>query len=432
MFRPTHFCASLLPLAWLLSAPCHALIVISDEEFIARGGDLRALDASLPPVFAQLRALSLAHPFYTVGLLSGPKGYCSATWLGDSRDGRRSYLLSAAHCFDDHSRTISSFRGRFTGWSGQELASGAGQVHIHPDYLTRAPGESGVPNDLALIVLPKTAILRDSEQQPVAPPWLNDEEQELGQAVEWVGYGLWEVKHADRLHRGAQPPAAERRAWAQSQISSTSYQGRALQSRGWLQPRQPWAQTAPGDSGSAWWQQRNGVWSLAAISFGSYDQTTTGARISRKLPWIRTLYPQVASYAQRITLRPMAPLNLPDNWHRPRRGAIAYLVPPPGRGPVNLLAQGSATQSQISVPLVSQNFFKEYHVKLRASHCGNQEINDARPCNGSPQLRISYHREDNPTLPPGRYRGDFVLEARGTLDAAYRQPLGLRADIQVD
>jgi hypothetical protein len=425
--------ALLLTIALTLCAtPTHAYIVIHKQAFIARGGDPDHLDSSLPGVLAPLRAASTQHPFTVVGLLDTAEGQCTATWLGDSSDSQTAYLLTAAHCLPALAAQQTSFEASFFDWAGRRVASGRAQGDIHPGWKNRSSDTAGLASDLALVRVPKRQALLDRQGRELSAPWLYDQDQEVGQPMDWVGYGQWGVSGPDNQDM-PQPDIAQRRLWYRTQATASGHRGFTLKCTSALLPTALWARSASGDSGSAWWLQQQGLWSIAALTHGRLDSSTLGPRISRHIDWLRAVYPQARLYSQQITVSAQQAVQIPDSWLRAQRGELAYIVPAPGRGPVSL-ERGATTQpSRFSVAL-RRDGQGEYQVNLRAARCGASAMNGTQTCAdpNTAALRVSYHAEDNRDLPAGNYAGDFMLEARGILDAAYSQMLGLRAEIAIN
>jgi hypothetical protein len=429
------FTLAALPAA-LISLSAHAFILISEQDFLARGGDLTQADRSYPRVFAQLTARSEAHPFFAVGLLEHNNGYCTATWLGNDEHQHNAWFLTAAHCVPASTAGRNRYEASFTDWSGNIMATGVGTAYAHPDYLSRGLGQSGSAADVAVIRLPRVGPLLDAQLLPVEPPLLYDENREQTRSIDWVGYGQWGIGTAGPKQNW-QPDIPSRRIWSRTMLAAFNETGKSGVVSG--SPRYPggyWARSAPGDSGSAWWQQQQGIWTIVATTFGGKGPVSVGPRISRYAGWIQAQFPLARRYTEFITVKRAHPVRIPDSWHTLQRGSVAYTVPAPGRGPVSLQTQTPVNITRFTVPLMTPEN-REYPITLRAAHttpCGTIEMNKINDCTrqGESALKISYHAEDNPGLAQGVYQGDFMIEARGTQDSAYLQPVRLRADITVD
>src|SRR5690606_33069853 len=74
-----------------------------------------------------------------------------------------------------------------------------------------------------------------------------------------------------------------------------------------------WGRGAPGDSGSAWWQEQGGVWSIIANTFGGGDEITIGPRASSYWEWIRSIYPDTLFYDYRDAASADAATDVFDN-----------------------------------------------------------------------------------------------------------------------
>ncbi len=132
-FRSPQYILGLAVSALFLSAQAHA-VVVSEEVFVANGGDLNDIAGTITDANDALREKSKSAPFYAVGWI----GWCTATWLGD--DGEWTYVLTAAHCTNDdaleHTMTVS-----FEDYRGETIASGTTTAYLHPYRLNRPDGQ---------------------------------------------------------------------------------------------------------------------------------------------------------------------------------------------------------------------------------------------------------------------------------------------------
>ncbi len=283
-------------MAGALTAGAHA-IVITESDFIASGGDASDVRGSLDAGYAQARARSFAPPFRTVGHIGG----CTATWLGDSPDGRWSYFLTAAHCHA-YEQTRNDAERSFTDYAGRVTASGVGTFHVPEVRIQRPEGFGGASTDIGVLVLPRVASILDPQGQPVPPAVVYAEGEERGRVVPVVGYGSWGVGSIGS-DGGLQPEQGPRRAAATNRIDHVFEQDHGL-GTDFDDPNAPDSDAtefegavASGDSGSAWWQQHDGAWVVVATSNGgsgtTYGCSSTAARASRYTDWLESVYPQV-------------------------------------------------------------------------------------------------------------------------------------------
>ena len=63
---------------------------------------------------------------------------------------------------------------------------------------------------------------------------------------------------------------------------------------------------APGDSGSAWWQEHLGHWTIIATTNGGsgsgYGGSSTGARVSQYADWIDGIFPEVERWSENVLI----------------------------------------------------------------------------------------------------------------------------------
>ncbi|KAJ6436165.1 restless-like transposase [Purpureocillium lavendulum] len=223
-------------------------VVIDEATFKSNGGDLTDIPNSIKTHNEKLRASSYETPWLVVGDIGG----CTATWLGN--EGAWSYVLTAAHCV--HPEGIETAVDiTFTASNGQVIASGKGTAYVPPQRVSKPPGMGGASTDIAILKLPFRNPMLDATGKPVDRPILNDAQDERGREVIFVGYGSWGV--GMNVSGGYWPAEGERRLYGRSQIDSVFELDYGIGAS--FQPAGPsafWARTAPGDSGSAWWQIR--------------------------------------------------------------------------------------------------------------------------------------------------------------------------------
>jgi hypothetical protein len=262
-------------------------LIINENVFQSYGGDLNNIAASLKYANNELRESSYNNPFFTVGKIYG----CTATWLGD--DSQWTYILTAAHCYSYTSEitaVISPYD--FWSWNNQLLASGKGFFYVPPERINKPAGFGGASTDIGILKIPKVAMPTDKNGVIVQRPILNDSSNEINNVVEFVGYGTWGV---GLDQSGSYSPATgPRRLWATSKISEIFEKDHGIGAK--YEPNgstEYWARVASGDSGSAWWQDQNGKKIIIATTNGGHSYLSTGARVSKYIGWIQSIYPDV-------------------------------------------------------------------------------------------------------------------------------------------
>ncbi|WP_152624948.1 trypsin-like serine protease, partial [Xanthomonas sp. GPE 39] len=227
---------------------------------------------------------SYEKPWLVVGNISG----CTATWLGNSGDW--SYILTAAHCVP-YTAEETAVNKTFKDLNGNIIASGSGIAYVPPQRISVPRGMGGASTDVAVIKLPVVGQILDANERPVERPILNDYLDEVGRDVIFVGYGSWGV--GTESNGGYWPEKGARRLYSRSRISEVFENDYGIDAQ--YDPQGPsayWARTAPGDSGSAWWQIRNGKPVIIATTNGGSATKSTGARISKYADWIKSIYPE--------------------------------------------------------------------------------------------------------------------------------------------
>ncbi|KAG8406810.1 hypothetical protein J3459_014044 [Metarhizium acridum] len=266
--------------AWSLAHP----LVIDKATFERHGGDVKNVATSIKTHNEELRASSYETPWLVVGRMGG----CTATWLGE-KDGW-SFVLTAAHCVN-YRGTETATSKTFAAPGGRVIASGKGTVYVPPQRVKKPKGMGGASTDIAILKLPARNPVVDEAGRPVDRPILNDALDEEGKDVIFVGYGSWGVGLDGS---GAYKPSrGERRLYGRSRIDSIFELEHGIGAS--YKPAGPspfWARTAPGDSGSAWWQIRDGKPVIIATTNGGHATKSTGARVSKYADWIKSIYPE--------------------------------------------------------------------------------------------------------------------------------------------
>ncbi|KAM3431135.1 hypothetical protein NHJ13734_007434 [Beauveria thailandica] len=278
--RPALSLSLAAAVAWLSSA---TPIVIDEATFKANGGDLADVPHSIRTQNEVLRSYSYNTPWLVVGSIGG----CTATWLGNDKNGS-TYILTAAHCVG-YKGEVTRVNRKFTAWDGRVIASGYGTAYVPPERINKPPGMGGASTDIALLKLPTRAQIVGKTGLPLDRPLLNDASDERGRDVILVGYGTWGV---GRDVSGSYfPSSGARRLYGRGRIDdifeldhgiSTSFKP--------IGPSPSWARVAPGDSGSAWWQIRDNRLVIIATTNGGHGTKSTGARVSKYIGWIRGIY----------------------------------------------------------------------------------------------------------------------------------------------
>jgi hypothetical protein len=287
----------------VLCAPAAQGLVVSESVFVAHGGNLNNIRGTITEANEELRARSLSAPYQAVGWIEN----CTATWIGD--EGEWSYILTAAHCtnFDNggspEGEVFETFR-TFRDYTGRITARGDGMAYIHEFRVERAEGHGGASTDIAILQLPKITEIVDEEGDPIPQPILYDLDFELGGVVEFTGYGLWGV--GDQTLSGFNPRDGPRRLWGQSMITSIFEVEHGIgaiyvpNDADTEEPNPLWARVASGDSGSAWWQDHEGIKTIIATTNGGHATLSTGARVSRYVPWIRSIFPGARVFSEAL------------------------------------------------------------------------------------------------------------------------------------
>ncbi len=415
-----------------LSSAAHAL-VISDEVFQKNNGSLSDIKGTIDKAYAPLAKKSYSYPFLNVGNIRTSSSFCSASWLGE--DEKNTYILTAAHCVENGKDLTIRWHGQFYNWNN-EMVAREGEVHIHPYRLNRPEGHGGASTDVAVIVAQKVKPMLDDRKQPAQQPWLYDGTSELNQVVDFVGYGVWGIRKTG-AQASLSPAFAQRRAWGQNYINGIWEADHGI-GASFFPEKDPkaWTNVGSGDSGSAWWQKQQGFHTIIAVTNGGNANSSTGARISKYIDWIKSIYPHAQTLQEKTTITAISGVTLPDFSRELTAGSVAYTVPSQYgiSGPEEIINENSTGISRITVALEHQGDQQEYDVVLRAwreTGCEQTAMNNAFTCDGgASRLIIRYFEEDNLQLPAGTYRGAFKLEAQGWEESSYRNSLTLQTDIE--
>lgn len=287
---------------WLFAAlPCHG-VVLNDAYFTASGGDTSNVAGTLDAGYSAAREYSFSSQFLCVGGF----GFCTATWLGNDISVNKSYFLTAAHCLEGSPPApTQNVNVTFTGWNGEVVASGPGVFHLPPERVNVPPGFGGASTDIGILEMPGLAVIHDAFGASIERPLLYDQSSEVGVETSFVGYGSWGIG-SQGSNGGLQPSSGPRRAGATNTINSIFEQnhglGAAFNAPGTGDATPAESSIASGDSGSAWWQQHAGRWTIAGVTNGNsgttYGTGSTASRVSGYVDWIRTIYPVAQLYSE--------------------------------------------------------------------------------------------------------------------------------------
>lgn len=414
----------------LAQIACADAVVINEQAFKNNGGDPANIAGTISRANQALVDRSYADPFFVVGHI----GNCTATWLGEA-DGY-SYILSAAHCMESDQRdAVVRVNRSFVSWNGTVIAAGEGWRYLHPYRLSIPANLGGASTDIAVLKLPRKATPVDAQGKPVMAPLLYDGGSELNNSVHFAGYGTWGVGQSLGPWAPAKGP---RRMWASSVITGIWEGGHGLGAA--YTPRGNtayWARMSSGDSGSAWWQQHAGYWSIVATTNGGHETLSTGARVSRYVSWLKGVFPSALSLGDRLTVSESKPFVSRNHADDVSRGTVYYLVPAGQAdvtGPSKPFWNSRGGYSVIRVKLTDRASGARRFVNLRGQRdngCWKSYMEEGQICYNFKQgpLTVSFHAQDNVGLPSGAYTGDFDVEAIGWHESNYRQRFTLHADI---
>lgn len=269
-------------------------VVINENVFTHNGGDLNNVPESIKIANNNLREQSYSKEFLSVGKIAaasvGKISVCTATWLGDDDSGW-TYILTAAHCLP-YTDQITPVESSFKSWDGRLIAKGEGYIYVPEERISRPEGFGGASTDIAILKLPTHDILTDEDGNLVSKPIINDKSGEVNKKVMFVGHGRWGVglDESDEY----KPEEGARRLYGESEISKIFEREHGIAAK--YEPEgetKYWAISAPGDSGSAWWQDNKGHRVIIATTNGSSTYMSTGARVSKYASWIKEIYNDV-------------------------------------------------------------------------------------------------------------------------------------------
>jgi hypothetical protein len=276
---------------------CAFGIVLNDDYFAAEGGDTNNVSGTLDVGYAAARAFSILPQFRTVGAF----GVCTGTWIGNNVSLGKSYFLTAAHCFEGNPRTPTrTVSASFTDYDGQPIVSGSATFHLPPERVAPPPGFGGASTDIGILEFDGLADVLAPAGHSLLPAAIYDGNQELGSEVALVGYGSWGIGSAGS-NGGLFPSSGPRRAGGTNVINNIFEQSHGISATfnapgsGDFTPAE--VAIASGDSGSAWWQQHDGRWSIIGTTNGgsgnTYGTFSTAARASQYVDWIESIHPDV-------------------------------------------------------------------------------------------------------------------------------------------
>lgn len=296
MYKSKKTLSALVSFALTCLIPQAHSVIISDDVFMENGGDLKNIPGTIAKAMEPLRQKSYDTQFQSVGILDTGGVLCTATWIGDAEDSNSVFLLTAAHCTEG-TQQKGTAKYKFTDFSGGVTAAGEGIYVTSPYRFSHTPGFGGASTDIALIKLPKIADICDASGKKIPQPVLydlSDLEGEINKEVWFAGYGLWGTGTGDSNY-DYQPAFGTRRAAGASIITDIFENIHGISAN--FEPHSgrttsKWARLTSGDSGSAWWQKHQGIWTIIATSNGTGGSYSTGARVSLYTNFIKSVYPQ--------------------------------------------------------------------------------------------------------------------------------------------
>ncbi len=276
-------------------------IVVNDFEFAASGGSVANVAGTLDAGYSTAREASFVPQLQACGTF----GHCTGTWIGN--DGNSSYFLTAAHCFQS-SNTENAITATFTDYAGNVVASGSGTFHVPPERINRPPGLGGASTDIGIVELPGTTTILRPDGKPIFQPMIYDGNEEFGKEVTLSGYGSWGIG-SQGSNGGLMPSSGPRRAAVTNVIDrlfeSDHGIGYTFDAPGTGNATSREGGIASGDSGSAWWQEHAGAWSIIATTNGGsgtgYGGRGGGARVSQWLDWVETVFPEALLFSEQLT-----------------------------------------------------------------------------------------------------------------------------------
>lgn len=297
----------------VITMPHANAIIISDDVFKSNGGNLKDIPGTIAKAMEPLRMASLQPQFFSVGRIVTGGVACTATWIGDAADSKSVYVLTAAHCTDGkQQKGMQHFE--FIDYSGGVTAAGEGTYNISPYRFDKKMTISSAGTDIALIKLPKIADICDSLMVKIPQPIIYDGEDDLNKEVWLTGYGSWGTGTGDS-NGSYGPQFGSRRAAGAATVTDIWENGYDIIAGfaphdGRSNMHVPkWARIASGDSGSAWWQKHQGVWTIIADSEAGSALRSHGTRIAKYADFIKSVYPQARFLSQASRLSDSASRN---------------------------------------------------------------------------------------------------------------------------
>lgn len=397
---------------------------ISDAKFIELGGSLSSDQATVSRVYDHLRQISRESRFDAVGRLIAGGGLCTATWLGN--EGNNAVILTAAHCVQgDNKSQESIYTGQnvsFRTGDGRLIASGTATTHFI--------GYTGCHNDIAIVKAPRLTSPINSQGGAIPQPVIDDVSdfnQYVGKPITLAGYGLHGTPSLGRVSSG--------RAYGLGHISS-NINGCLRNS---ATTEEAWAYGAPGDSGSAIWQWREGQFVGVGVSswWAGWNGRVSGhGRIAPYQAWLKKTYPQINTVTRTRTLTETESVILSDVEARVS-GSVYYLAGNNVSGPRSRKWVYPSGFSALTVPMVNQTTGQTHDIKLRSQRetcVGWGQINNGATCYGATKggLKVWFDANDNAAAPAGLYQADFSLVAKGWHDHSYNADIALKAKILVN
>lgn len=281
-------------LAGIITTAAQA-VVINEQVFIKNGGDINRMQDTLTKGYEPLRQATYQQPFHLVGMVTTVG--CTGTWLGESED--YTWVLTAAHCYGnwESTRPIGESFSTNTPTGSVTWAEGESYVYIPQERLETGSGGS----DIALVKIPTIKSMVDSNNKAGVQPVIYDNNNVLNKNVEFAGYGFWGVGRD--VSGNYVPRPLPRRAWGMSKITEVSTENNLLMTT--FEPSGEtdlWARPDRMDSGSAWWQDHNGMKMIIATTRGpiSWENSdiTEGVALAKYAKWIQSIYPGAQLFTQ--------------------------------------------------------------------------------------------------------------------------------------
>ncbi|WP_281546099.1 trypsin-like peptidase domain-containing protein [Grimontia sp. SpTr1] len=397
---------------------------ISDAKFIELGGSLSNDQATVRKVYDHLNQISREQRFDAVGRIIAGGALCTATWLGN--EGDKAVILTAAHCVQgDNKDQESVYTGQnvsFRTGDGRLIASGTATTHFI--------GYTGCHSDIAIVKAPLLTSPINAQGGAVPQPVIADApdfNQYVGKPMTLTGYGIQGTPSLGKVSSG--------RAYGLGHISRDV--GGCL--RNPANTEEAWAFGAPGDSGSATWQWREGQFVGVGVTswWAGWNGRQSGhGRVAPYQAWMKKTYPEINTVTRTRTLTEDENVTLNDVEARVN-GTVYYLAGNNVSGPTSGKWVYPRGFSALSVAMVNQTTGQTHHIKLRAQRqtwCGWGEINNGVYCSPDATkggLKVWFDANDNTAAPAGLYQGDFSLTAKGWHDHSYSADIALKANILV-